>query len=404
MNEILAGGYGALLALLCAVAPLRAQTPDSVRAGTPTREFYTRVVPAPPVVDTVLVPIALRSGADTAVSGDTTRIAFWHEGIARTQDSAKVVVKAPPLVLGKPFGPAALYTAPSTAPFTYAAGESAEPRWIISKIDKARATNTKVMLSFPCGAHSLANPGNCLAWFGDTLRFSQFRWDSLIGLYKDPLIQAAVQKGYAEGVIVGLNVMDEPWVYGGNDGSGSFVGNTWGVAGTITKAKADALCASVKAVFPGVPVGLSDFREWEPTKDLKVCDFGLTQYVTRFGDVTTWREGELARAKRGGYPLVFSFNIVNGGTQDQDALRKTAGWVWDCAKEGGAKGSNSPNCQATPTQVVAYVQALGDAGCGGLMMWRSYPERFGTPAYGQAFATALAIQAKRVQRPCKPRS
>jgi hypothetical protein len=144
-------------------------------------------------------------------------------------------------------------------------------------------------------------------------------------------------------------------------------------------------------------VGVSDnYQQWDTTHDLKLCDFGVTQYSARLGGLSAWRTAALAMAARGGYGLIFSFNVLNGGTQDKDG-------VYDCKDQGGVKGMSAPNCAMTATQIVAAAQALGDAGCGGLMMWTYKADRMALPAWQPAFTQVANLQARRAAKPCRVR-
>ena len=315
-----------------------------------------------------------------------------------------VIVTRPPTspsgtARGKPFGPASLLEASVTAPFTFAANTSSNtPSTLVEKLAEARARGLKIQPTFPCGPHSATSLGYCLTVGADGIpRFDINKWNARIALYNTPEVRAAVATAWADGTLLGFHIMDEPWVTGQDDGSGVVVGNTWGPAGTMTKARVDGLCSTIKALFPDVPVGTSDnLTAWEPTKDYAVCDFGQFQYSTRFGPIITWRDAVIARAQRGGYQATFSFNPINGGTQDRDG-------TWDCQAQGGVKGQSSPNCSMTATEVTQAINSLGDLGYGGLMMWRYDPIRFNRADWQQAFTAGAAQQAERFVRPLKRR-
>jgi hypothetical protein len=130
----------------------------------------------------------------------------------------------------------------------------------------------------------------------------------------------------------------------------------------MTKARVDSLCGYVKKMFPTLPTGVVHRHDiFEPTKSYKVCEFIASQYSSRIGSVTAFRDGGLALAKRDGHAIMFSLNILNGGVQDKDG-------TWDCAGTGGL-GTYSPNCRMTAAQVREFGLVLGPAGCG-LLMWR----------------------------------
>jgi hypothetical protein len=314
-------------------------------------------------------------------------------------DTARVTIVAGGGTLaGKPFGPSGLLAAPAVEPFTYAATEAAnQPEVLLEKVQRARERGVALILSFPCGAHTAEHLGHCLSVIDGVPKFDRTRWTAALAGYDRPDVIAAILAAHRDGFLVGLNILDEPWVTGSDDGSGVVVGNTWGPKGWMTKALVDALCAEVGALFPGVPAGTSDhLTSWEPTKDYRVCDFGIFQYSARFGPLTTWRDGALARVRRGGYAASFSFNPINGGTQDRDG-------TWDCAAEGGVRGQSAPNCSMTEPEIVAAGTALGETGCGGLMMWRYDASRFDRADWRRAFTRVAELQRARQPHPCLPR-
>jgi hypothetical protein len=181
-------------------------------------------------------------------------------------------------------------------------------------------------------------------------------------------------------------VMDEPNVWGGGDG------NTWGPQGTMTKAIVDDMCAYAKKIFPTLPVGVAhNYTAFEPTKSYRVCEFVISQYASRLGSVTAWRDGALSMAKRDGYTAMFSMNILNGGTQDRDG-------TWDC--QGVGLGTYAPNCQMTAQQVRDNGLVLGPAGCA-LVVWK-YDDRFMANTENQrAFRDVAARLATLPAKPCR---
>jgi hypothetical protein len=204
--------------------------------------------------------------------------------------------------------------------------------------------------------------------------------------YNTSAIKQAIAIGVADGTIVGAHVMDEPHVSGGGDG------NTWGPVGTMTKLRVDSLCGYVKAMFPTLPVGVAHQHDkFEPTKSYRVCEFLLDQYSTRLGEVNGWRDEALALGRRDHMAILFSLNIINGGTQDKDG-------TWDCGGTGGM-GEFAPNCSMTPQQIRVYSDVLGPAGCG-LLMWRYEPAYMARADNLQAFKDVRSRMASYPARSC----
>jgi hypothetical protein len=300
---------------------------------------------------------------------------------------------------GKRFGPMNAMALSPVTPFTASGGEAAnQPAWLLATLQEAKQAGLAVIANLPGGSHSADKPGYCLTQRADGVwRFDRAKFDARLALYDSEALRTTLAAAVRDGTLLMVNLMDEPWVYGADDGAGSVVGNTWGPKGTMTRARVDSLCLAARRVLgPTVPVGSSENTTlWDPTRSTTVCDIGIEQYSYRFGDVVAWRDASLTRARRDGTARIFSFNILNGGTQDRDG-------VWDCATQGKVRGTRSPNCSMTADQITAVSKALGDAGCGALIFWRS-DARFTLPAWQQAFQTLATLQAGRAPRPCSLR-
>ena len=124
-----------------------------------------------------------------------------------------------------------------------------------------------------------------------------------------------------------------------------------------------------------------DANVFEPANSYTVCEFLITQYAHRKGNVTTWRDNALSIIRRDDMSVIFSLNVLDGGVQDKSG-------AYDCAGTGGL-GTNQPNCRMTPQQVRDFGQALGPAGCA-LFAWRHDGTFMGKPE-NQAAISELAI-------------
>lgn len=321
----------------------------------------------------------------------TFRVTAAVDAIA---DSATVLVKAvatapAPALTGSTlaFGPFGLFnTAGLTNPdaaFATLGQDSYNASNVVTRIEAARARGIHLILALTGGKHE-----NYLSTIDGVYQFDRDKWEAKLQTFNTTSIRQAIAAGVADGTIIGASVMDEPNVSGAGDG------NTWGPPGTMTKARVDSLCGDFKALFPTLPAGVGHrWDVFEPTKSYRVCDFITSQYSTRIGSVTTWRDGGLAMARRDGHEIMFSMNLLNGGTQDKDG-------TWDCAGTGG-RGLLSPNCRMTAAQVAEYGLALGPAGCGGLLMWE-YDDSFMANADNQkAFQQIRDRLSTLPSRPCR---
>jgi hypothetical protein len=355
--------------------------------------------------DSVTVPVAFRatggtissSGLFTAgASQGTFRVIATSSGMA---DTAVVTVTSPtapaptpapsptPVAgTGVPFGPFGVWEGSSlksgTDVFTLSQA-SVSASVIVERIAAARAAKSKMVLALTGGAHDNYLTNGV---------FDRSKWEARLNTFNTPAIRAAIAAGVADGTIIGNTVMDEPNVSGGGDG------NTWGPPGTMTKARVDSLCGYAKAMFPTLPSGVQHrYDIFEPTKSYRVCDFVTSQYSERVGNLTTFRDGALAMGRRDGYSVLFSLNILNGGTQDKDG-------VYDCSGPGQAgKGTYGSNCRMTADQLRQWGTTLGPAGCA-LLMWLYDADYIANSANQQAFRDIASRLATVPAKSCARRS
>jgi hypothetical protein len=202
--------------------------------------------------------------------------------------------------------------------------------------------------------------------------FDMAKWKAKMETYNTVEIRSAMAAAIGDGTVVGNSVMDEPY----NTGGPGNEANSWGPAGTMNKTRVDSMCGYVKTMFPGLPTGV--FHNWHFEKDqnYQTCDFIISQYNYRKGEVKAYRDSALAVARRGGHQIGFSLNVLDGGVQDKDG-------TWDCVGTGG-KGTYAPNCRMTPQQIKDWGMILGSAGCA-LVMWRYDLAMVSDPAYQEAF-------------------
>jgi hypothetical protein len=342
--------------------------------------------------DSVAVSVSFTaSGGSVTSSGlytagqtvGTYKVIAASSGIADTAMVTLTLALASGGGMGIPFGPSGgfnNYGVETMAPFT-GSMDATGPDRIVSQLESVRLAKRRTLLTMTGGSHDkyLTNGA-----------FDMAKWKAVMNGYNTATIKQAVAAAVADGTIIGNSVMDEPNVSGSGDG------NTWGPAGTMTKARVDSLCGYVKAMFPTLPVGVAHRHDvFEPTKSYRVCDFIASQYSNRIGDVTAFRDGGLALAKRDGHSILFGINILNGGIQAaRDGL-------WNCSlTTTGGRGTYEPNCRMTAQQVRDWGQILGPAGCG-LNMWRYDAEFMSKAANVQAFKDVAARLATVPTKSCR---
>ncbi|HKU63246.1 MAG TPA: hypothetical protein VJQ44_18745 [Gemmatimonadales bacterium] len=330
--------------------------------------------------DSVAVEVTY-SASGGSISSDGLYTAGSSGGSFRVIASAGTVADTTPVTLTSPFLPAPPPSTGRSMPFGASqvwnslgtsstdaydlAHEGVRAGGIIQRIADARARHVRLLLNMT-GGHD-----PYMSTIDGVLQFDMQKWRDSMRTYNSADIKDAVAKAVADGVIIGNSVMDEPHVIGLGDG------NTWGPAGTMTKARVDSMCAYVKTIFPTMPVGVvHQHQNFEPTKSYRVCEFLVDQYQQSFGDVTAWRDAGLAMGQRDNMRILFGANELNGGPKDKDG-------TWDCKDQGGLKGQYSPLCQIPPDSLKRWYPILARGGCG-FRIWRWDAVRLSTTTYREA--------------------
>ena len=328
------------------------------------------------------------SGQQISLLAKQAGVATIRATAERKRDSVVVTVTDPPPPpppageVGVPFGPFALFVGTTTqfafgpAPFTMSySGETADR--VAQRIAAARAVGHRLIIAMTGGA-----PTN----YTTDGKFDLAKWKAKMDTFRAPAVQQAVADAVADGTVIMANIIDEP--------------NTADWGGVITRQTLDEMSAYVKEIFPAILTTMS--LQWSSlvnsqfTGPYTSVDVLTTQYVARFGAVEAYRDGAVSTARANNLGLLLSMNILNGGTQDKDG-------VWDCVGTGG-KGTGSPNCRMTPSQVESFGTVLGltPETCG-LLMWRYDDAFFKTGPFAQDnvaaaehVASALAARPRKV--------
>ncbi len=244
------------------------------------------------------------------------------------------------------------------------------PSNVVSRIADARRMKIRLFLNMTGGHHR--------NYMTDGV-FDMAKWRAKMDSYNTPTIRTAIAGAVADGTIIGNSVMDEP--------ANVSLSNSWGPAGTMTKARVDDMCRYVKNMFPTLPVGvLHDHRIFEPEKGYQSCEFLVSQYRLSKGGVQEFRDGGLAWAKRNNMSIIFSLNILHGGDPGTT-----------CMKFGD--DPQGTLCPMSPQQLRDWGTMLGRAGCA-LMMWKYedlYIQQSGIQVALRDVAAALAAVPR---RPC----
>jgi hypothetical protein len=298
-------------------------------------------------------------------------------GEADTSAITVSVVSSPPpssTGMGVPYGPFALWSSSTSVkwgpvPFTGSIGAST-PSGIVTQINTARQMGQKLVLFMTGGAH--------LNYITNGA-FDMGKWKARMDQYNTSTIRNAVAQAVSDGTVVGNAMIDEP------------EHPSWG--GVLTKPMLDEMAAYGHQYFPTLPMGVNHGPggyKWRGTESYKVVDYVLNQYAWRIGSISTWTGNVETLAKRDGYAVGYSINILDGGVQDRDG-------TWDCVDEGQAgKGTYNSNCRTPADSLQRWGRTLVGHGCV-LLMW-TYDDAYMSRSDDQAAFKSVADSAARVPR------
>jgi hypothetical protein len=291
----------------------------------------------------------------------------------------------PALPAGIAYGPYNLMNGYTTfawgpLPFTASLNGNTFAEGLISQIEAARKINHRLMLSLTDGRMEKNITDG---------KFDLAKWKRRMDLYNTPAIKAAVARGYADGTIIGNQVLNEPMRPG------------WG--GVFDKALVDQLCRYAKDMFPEVPAGPIVVHWWRMDEQFKVCDFIIDQYAWDQpplgwgtpgggGDVAAWRDAALDQARKQGITIAFSMNVLGGGPR----------FLGGCPipETGGGYAPYPQYCRMTSDQVRDIGLTLGPAGCA-LFLWMYDPSFVAKAANVQAVHEVAAKLAVSQNRSCR---
>jgi hypothetical protein len=330
--------------------------------------------------------------ADTITRGDTT---FVTRGRAITTvlavtDSQWIHLAPPVLATGIPFGLFAGWDGSGLKPgaelstMTYG---GTTPATLLASIAGARAQGLRMVISMTGGARANYLTGGV---------FDMTKWKARMNGFNTPQIRSAVATAVSEGILIGNSVMDEPF----NDGGPGNELNSWGPAGTMTKARVDSMCGYARAIFPTLSQGVFHDYRLAGDKSYQVCDFVTSQYRTAKGALTSYRDGALALCRRDRHACSFAINVLDGGLPVKRSPGQTDYAPGDCPlTTTGGRGTYFPNCRMTAEQVRDAGRILGSVGC--FLTGFRYDSAFmASPANQQAFRDVVATLAGRPATAC----
>jgi hypothetical protein len=282
---------------------------------------------------------------------------------------------------GVPFGPFGLWSSWSSTywgpkPLTNAQ-QCVNPSGIVTLIQSARLKGQSLVLQMTCGAKSdFMTNGN----------FDVTKWKSRMSKYNTSSIRNAIAAGVSDGTLIANSMVDEP------------EHKHWGTS--ITKGLLDNMAAYAKSMFPTLPQGVShgpNGYTWRASERFTKLDYVNYQFAYRIanGNVTAFRDAVLDQSRKDGVATSFSVNVLNGGRQDLSGS-------WDCTGSGQAgKGTYSPNCRMTATQLRDWGKTLGTSGACMLLMWKYNGTYFSRSDNQDALQDVASTLASKSRKSCR---
>jgi hypothetical protein len=274
----------------------------------------------------------------------------------------------PPVHVGIPFGPS-VYTKhesstsllpPSTLnPSFTALLTDAHPPILMAKLEAARRTNTRVLLSFA---------GNS-TFYRDSRGFNLAMWKQKVDKFRGYDLSSYI----ADGTLMGHFLMDEP-----NDPSNWF-------GHTVSLSDIDEMARYSKEIWPDLPAIIRGWPWFLKGYDYKYLDAAWAQYHVRFGSIDDFIATNVRDAKASGLSLVVGLNVLAGGGKDE-----------------GIPGYHKDKYAMTASQVRTWGNALLDQpyACA-FFMFRFNADYFNRPDI-QAVMTDLSRKAQSLpNRPCR---
>ncbi len=259
------------------------------------------------------------------------------------------------------FGPYDMYRGPNAADGFTAGVSYADPQGLVSLLTKLRSNKQRAFLALTGGSHD--------QYITDR-KFDLAKWKKGLARYDTPVLKAALEKGVADGTIIGYNMLDEP------------PHPSWG--GALTKGTVDTMAAYCKSLFPFMPCGVAADHRWRPAERYQLLDFMMTQTWMERISAEEFRDSAVAVARRNGVALVLAINLFGE--------RQTPG----CEPRRN-------QCLMRPADVREWGRAfVSEPYACAVIMWHYDANMWSRPEYQEQFTDVANVARQRVAKPCRP--
>jgi hypothetical protein len=273
----------------------------------------------------------------------------------------------PPVHSGIPFGPnvftkseshASLIPPSSLSPTFTALVDAAYPATLLAKLEAARRTNGRVLLSF----------AGSLQQYRDSAGFNMAIWKHRVDKFRGFDLSSYI----ADGTLMGNFIMDEP-----SDRS-----NWYGHQ--VSVADIDVMARYSKEIWPDLPAIIRGWPAYLKGYQYQYLDAAWAQYHERFGPIDAFIANNVRDAKASGLALVLGLNVVAGGGK------------------GGIPGYYYDKSAMTAAQVRSWGGTLlaEPYGCA-FFMFTYTPDYFARPDIQAAMAELSQKAQSLPNRPCR---
>jgi calcineurin-like phosphoesterase family protein len=196
---------------------------------------------------------------------------------------------------GLPFGPFHLPDAEFRAPFSGSLRGVSSAQEALAALEAARRTGFRLVLRLARGSSRFENPDRS---------FNLARWKREIDRYRDIDFAPYIR----DGTLLGHFIFDEP--HDPTNWNGK----------PVAYADIAAAAAYSKELWPTMPTGIGSpptaLQQLRGTADRGALDFAFAQYGPKKGEVQQWLSREKATARRLGYGMILSMNVLDGNNRD----------------------------------------------------------------------------------------
>jgi hypothetical protein len=217
-----------------------------------------------------------------------------------------------PVHVGIPFGPTQMEME-SFGPEYSGTIFSAQPEWIMAALERARRTNTRLLVNFTNNESSIRDENG----------FSFEKWKQKVDLYRGFDFSSYI----ADGTLLAHYIMDEP--YDPTNWNGK----------PVTAAEVEELAKYSKEIWPNLPTIVGVWPGYLKGVPHVYLDGVRHHFHIRYAPIEEYEATNLRDAKAEGLSYITGLNLLNGGTGESGIPGRKEGKFAMSAREITAWGN-----------------------------------------------------------------